>query len=143
YMGYKLFYHVQVRVAAWLNPWPIIDNKGYQITQSLFAIGTGGLFGMGLFEGMPNAMLEAMALGLPVIATDCPPGGPRMVINSGENGLLVPVGDKEAMVKAINELIENPEYADRLGKNASKISEIANAEAIYREWEKYLKKICN
>ena len=95
------------------------------------------------FEGMPNAMLEAMALGLPVIATDCPPGGPRMVINSGENGLLVPVGDKEAMVKAINELIENPEYADRLGKNASKISEIANAEAIYREWEKYLKEICH
>lgn len=94
-------------------------------------------------EGMPNAMLEAMALGLPVIATDCPPGGPRMVINSGENGLLVPVGDKEAMVKAINELIENPEYADRLGKNASKISEIANAEAIYREWEKYLKEICH
>ena len=56
YMGYKLFYHVQVRVAAWLDPWPIIDNKGYQITQSLFAIGTGGLFGMGLFEGMPNAI---------------------------------------------------------------------------------------
>ena len=42
YLGYKLFYHVQVRVAAWLNPWPIIDDKGYQITQSLFAIGTGG-----------------------------------------------------------------------------------------------------
>lgn len=56
YIGYKVFYHVQVRVAAWLNPWPIIDNKGYQITQSLFAIGTGGLFGMGLYEGIPNSI---------------------------------------------------------------------------------------
>lgn len=56
YLGYKLFYHVQVRVAAWLNPWPIIDDKGYQITQSLFAIGTGGLFGLGLFEGIPNSI---------------------------------------------------------------------------------------
>ena len=55
-VAYKLFYHVQVRVAAWLDPWPIIDDKGYQITQSLFAIGTGGLFGMGLYEGMPNAI---------------------------------------------------------------------------------------
>lgn len=55
-MAYKLFYHVQVRVAAWLDPWPIIDNEGYQITQSLFAIGTGGLFGMGLYEGLPNSI---------------------------------------------------------------------------------------
>lgn len=52
--SYYLFSHVRVRVSAWLNPWPLIDNKGYQITQSLFAIGTGGWVGMGLYEGMPN-----------------------------------------------------------------------------------------
>lgn len=51
--AYALFPHVQTRVAAWLNPWPYIDDKGYQITQSLFAIGTGGWFGMGLYQGMP------------------------------------------------------------------------------------------
>ena len=56
FVGYKLFYHVQVRVVAWLNPWPYIDDKGYQITQSLFAIGTGGLFGLGLGEGIPNSI---------------------------------------------------------------------------------------
>ena len=56
YVGYKLFYHVQVRVIAWLNPWPHINDKGYQITQSLFAIGTGGLFGLGLCEGLPNSI---------------------------------------------------------------------------------------
>ena len=52
-MAYTLFSHVQVRVEAWINPWADIDNRGYQITQSLFAIGTGGWFGMGLYQGMP------------------------------------------------------------------------------------------
>ncbi len=53
-LGYLLFSHVQVRVAAWLNPWDIIDDSGYQIAQSIFAIGTGSLFGMGLYDGNPN-----------------------------------------------------------------------------------------
>lgn len=53
-VGYKLFSHVQVRVMAWQNPFAYIDNEGYQITQSLFAIGTGGWFGMGLMAGMPK-----------------------------------------------------------------------------------------
>lgn len=94
-------------------------------------------------EGMPNAMLEAMALGLPVVATDCPPGGPRMVITPEESGLLVPVGDEDALVQAINRLIENPEFAEKLGKNAAKIGEKAGAETIYKEWESYLKEICH
>ncbi len=54
--AYRIFYHIRVRVAAWIDPWPIIDDKGYQIGQSLFAIGTGGLFGMGLYQGMPNSI---------------------------------------------------------------------------------------
>lgn len=53
-LAYQMFSHVRVRVSAWQNPWADIDNKGYQITQSLFAIGTGGWFGMGLYQGMPK-----------------------------------------------------------------------------------------
>lgn len=53
-IAYRLFSHVRVRVLAWSNPLSVIDNEGYQITQSLFAIGTGGWFGMGLYQGMPN-----------------------------------------------------------------------------------------
>lgn len=53
-LAYQLFSHVQVRVEAWQNPWKDIAGKGYQITQALFAIGTGGWFGMGLYEGMPT-----------------------------------------------------------------------------------------
>lgn len=52
-LAYRLFSHVRIRVAAWRDPWSIIDGQGYQITQSLFAIGTGGLLGMGLYQGMP------------------------------------------------------------------------------------------
>lgn len=53
-LAYNLFSHVRVRVEAWQNPWLDIDGKGYQITQALFAIGTGGWFGMGLCQGMPK-----------------------------------------------------------------------------------------
>ena len=54
FMAYKLFTHVQNRVIAWLDPLSVIDNQGYQVSQSLFAIGTGGWFGSGLGQGMPD-----------------------------------------------------------------------------------------
>ena len=53
-VAYKLFSHVQARVIAWKDPLAVIDKQGYQVSQSLFAIGTGGWFGLGLFQGMPN-----------------------------------------------------------------------------------------
>ena len=53
-VAYTLFSHVQVRFEAWLDPWSIIEGRGYQIAQSLFAIGTGGWFGMGLTQGRPS-----------------------------------------------------------------------------------------
>lgn len=52
--AYFLFSHVRTRVIAWENPLSVIDNEGYQISQSLFAIGTGGWFGSGLYQGMPQ-----------------------------------------------------------------------------------------
>ena len=56
YIAYTLFDHVQIRVMAWLDPWKYIDNQGFQITQSLFSIGCGSWFGMGLFKGNPKAI---------------------------------------------------------------------------------------
>ena len=56
YIAYHLFNHVRVRVVAWRNPWIVIDNEGYQVAQSLFAIGTGGWFGMGLTKGLPTSI---------------------------------------------------------------------------------------
>ncbi|MDE7270057.1 MAG: FtsW/RodA/SpoVE family cell cycle protein [Acetatifactor sp.] len=54
--AYRLFSHVRVRVLAWQNPWSYIDNQGYQITQSLFAVGSGSWFGMGLLKGDPTVI---------------------------------------------------------------------------------------
>lgn len=56
WVAYRLFDHVKVRVMAWKNPFGYIDNEGYQISQSLFAIGTGGWFGMGLMQGLPTSI---------------------------------------------------------------------------------------
>ena len=56
--GIFLFDHVKIRFQIWLNPWKYIDNKGYQITQSLFAIATGGFFGTGIGLGHPDFIPE-------------------------------------------------------------------------------------
>lgn len=60
--AYKLFAHVQVRVLAWKDPFAVVDNEGYQLAQSLFAIGNGGFFGTGLLAGAPEQ--------IPVVTTD-------------------------------------------------------------------------
>ena len=62
FVASKVFTHVQNRVVAWLDPLSVIDSQGYQVAQSLFAIGTGGWFGSGLFEGMPEK--------IPVVSKD-------------------------------------------------------------------------
>jgi cell division protein FtsW (lipid II flippase) len=56
WVAYRLFDHVKVRVLAWKTPFEYIDKEGYQISQSLFAIGTGGWFGMGLYQGLPTTI---------------------------------------------------------------------------------------
>ena len=53
-LGYRLFSHVRVRVQAFMDPFSVIDNEGYQMAQSLFAIGSGEWFGMGLYQGTPS-----------------------------------------------------------------------------------------
>jgi cell division protein FtsW (lipid II flippase) len=50
----KIFSHVHARIVAWLDPLSVVDTSGYQVSQGLFAMGTGGWFGSGLFQGMPN-----------------------------------------------------------------------------------------
>ena len=86
------------------------------------------------FEGMSNSMLEAMAMGMPVVCTDCPAGGARAVIQDYENGLLVPVKNEEALYLAMKELIKKPELAEKISKNAAKIREAQSLENIMKQW---------
>ena len=88
-------------------------------------------------EGMPNAVLEAMVMGLPVISTDCPCGGPKELIENGKNGLLIPVGDENALEDKINYLIENKDIASQMGKEASKIREMVDEDYVFAQWKKY------
>ena len=55
-IAYKLFSHVRIRVLAYRDPWSVIDNEGYQVAQSLFAIGTGSWLGMGMYKGLPESI---------------------------------------------------------------------------------------
>ena len=55
-LAYHLFYHIQVRVSAWKDPFASYSEGGYQVAQSLFAIGTGSWFGMGLYQGLPDSI---------------------------------------------------------------------------------------
>ena len=68
-------------------------------------------------EGMPNVLLEAMAVGVPCISTNCPTGPSEMIVDE-ENGLLVPVDDEEKMSQAINYMYKNYDKAKLMGKNA-------------------------
>lgn len=86
------------------------------------------------YEGLSNSMLEAMAIGLPVICTDCPCGGARMVIKDGENGLLVPVGDEEALLKAMMDIASDSGMGSKLANNARKVSSRLNVSEILNEW---------
>lgn len=89
-------------------------------------------------EGMPNSVIEAMCLGLPVIATDCPCGGPAELIKNGDNGLLVPVGDEKALAEAIRKILSDPELEKRLGDQAFRIQEQMEPQKVCRMWEEYL-----
>ena len=86
------------------------------------------------YEGMSNSMLEAMAMGLPCVCTDCPAGGARAVIKDGENGLLTPVGDAHALYLAMKKVAESPELANKLSQNSIKIREEQSVEKIIKEW---------
>ncbi len=91
-------------------------------------------------EGMPNSVIEAMVLGTPVIATDCPCGGPASLIENGENGILVPVGDAYALADAMRKILSDKELELKLGENAAKLSDELDPERVCAQWLEYLVK---
>lgn len=90
------------------------------------------------YEGMPNSLMEAMALGLPCISTDCPCGGPRFLIENNKNGLLVPVNDSQKLAEAIEYILNNENIGNNFGIQANKICERLNPQKIYNLWYDYI-----
>ena len=90
------------------------------------------------FEGLPNALTEAMAAGLPCAVTDCAPGGARTLIRPGVDGLITPRGDAEALAESVIRILSDPELARRLGKNAAEITERFAPEKTGGMWEAFL-----
>ena len=93
------------------------------------------------YEGIPNALLEAMSLGLPCVSTDCSPGGARMLIEDGVNGLIVPRSDAPALAAAICRMIEEEGLAESCGKNAIAVRERFAMSVILSKWEEYIEKV--
>ncbi|MDY6861609.1 MAG: glycosyltransferase, partial [Thermodesulfobacteriota bacterium] len=92
-----------------------------------------------LYEGFPNALLEAMACGLPVISFDCP-SGPSEIIQNEINGLLVPAENKDALEKALDKMMQNEELRKKLGRQAIKVYDKYTPKKIMPMWEKLLSK---
>lgn len=89
-------------------------------------------------EGMPNALLEAMALGIPSISTDCPCGGPRMLMEGKRNGILVPVGEVQPMAEAMKQLLTDNVLWEEYSRNAYKLTEELHPNKVNQKWEEYL-----
>ncbi len=90
------------------------------------------------FEGMSNTMLEAMAIGTPTIATDCPIGGARTIIRHRENGILIPVGDVNALVTELRALLQDEEAWKHLSAGGVQLREGLNVQAICTRWYEQL-----
>lgn len=88
-----------------------------------------------IYEGMPNALIEAMSMGFPVISSNCPCGGPRELIQHKINGLLFNNNDLDDLIKQINFLIENPDFKIAMGKKAyNDINKRLNCNKIVEKW---------
>jgi glycosyltransferase involved in cell wall biosynthesis len=88
-----------------------------------------------LWEGLPTVVIEAMACGVPVVATRCP-SGPEEIIMDGVNGLLIPPADTEALADAIIRLLSNPEMAQKLALAAKRRAEDFSVEKIVPQYER-------
>lgn len=93
------------------------------------------------YEGMPNALIEAMSVGCACIATDAPAYGARDVIRNNENGILIPVNDCEALTVALNRLMSDKGLVHKLSNHAKEIYKDYAVAYVMKQWMDYIRKV--
>lgn len=93
------------------------------------------------YEGLPNALLEAMAIGLPCISTDCSPGGARMIIKNGYNGFIVPCQDSKALAEKMAVLAEDGELRRTFSQRAAEVKAKFDGKCIDAQWLKFVEEL--
>lgn len=89
------------------------------------------------YEGMPNALLEALAMGVPCVSTNCETG-PAELIENGVNGILTEPGNCDELAEAMLRVIQNPELAKQFSENGRKLLQTHSIETISKTWLDYL-----
>lgn len=92
------------------------------------------------FEGMPNALLEAMAVGVPCVSTRCKMGPEELIVNE-ENGILVETGSAKEIAQAVLKIMNDETFAAKLAQNGKKLLDTHNINAITERWLEYLKQL--
>ena len=110
-------------------PGLVKDLRPYLSKAAIFAFPS-------LYEGFPNALAEAMVSGLPCVSYDCPTG-PAELIDHGENGLLVPLGDVAGLTQCLDRLAADRAYAERLGEQAAVLGERLQPRRIANEFLRF------
>lgn len=126
---YGLSNHVEI-LGEVLNPLEIIKN--YKI----FCLSSE-------FEGLPNALMEAMSIGLTVVSTDCSPGGCLELIEDGINGLIVPRDNPQLLLEALKRVANDQVLSDKLSLNALKIRDLFDEKIILTKWDYLIRSVIN
>lgn len=94
------------------------------------------------FEGLPNVLIEAMSLGLPIVSTDCSPGGARFLMADGKRGgLIVPIRNSSSLSEAIMLMLSDREYATSIGIKGKEILRLYSPDIIIDRWSHVIKNV--
>lgn len=128
------------QIENWIMELDLLDDVkllGFQNNPFIWMKGAAAFLMASRLEGFPNALVEAMSLGLPVVSTACP-YGPREIIGHGESGLLAPVDDDEALANHLLRVLQDAEYAGRLGEGARKRAQVFTMSAMIESYERLI-----